>query len=135
LRGTLKNATFLSNSTWSIALSVTVTLLGPQEIIEEVSRNSDIDDLEMDEPQAERGLADAVDSPIGPEEFQQFFQLLTVAIGTATSAVVLFEKIKGLLKKTGKNHVVKIKNPKNNKVLGEIGVDTDVRQLAESLLR
>jgi len=80
-------------------------------------------------------LADAVDAPIGPQEIEEFLQLLTVAIGTATSAVILIQKIKNLLKKSGaKNKVVQIRNPKTNRLIGEVGADTDVDKLADSLM-
>jgi|HubBroStandDraft_6_1064221.scaffolds.fasta_scaffold186844_1 hypothetical protein len=117
------------------SLSVTITLFGPEPIIDELYSHNDISDVDMDEPQTERGLADAVDAPIGPQEIEEFLQLLTVAIGTATSAVILIQKIKNLLKKSGaKNKVVQIRNPKTNRLIGEVGADTDVDKLADSLM-
>lgn len=116
-------------------MPLTVTIVGPREVIDEISRSNDIPDIEMDEPQAERGLADAVDSPIAPDDVQEFFQLLTVAIGTTTSAVILLQKIKDLLKKSSRHHRVRIKQPRTNLTLGEIDADTDVGKLAESIDR
>jgi hypothetical protein len=126
-------------------MPVTITLVGPREVIEKLSQEQGLPDLDMDEPQPESSLADAVDSPIGPEEVKSFFELLTVAIGSATAGVVLLQKIKSLLKtsekehphKAGKRHStrhsVKLKNPINNKVLAEITEDTNVDDLAGDL--
>jgi hypothetical protein len=114
-------------------MPVTLTLLGPREIIDEISQARDLAGVKMDEPQAAKGLADAVDSPIGPQEIETVLQLLTIGIGTATSAVVLFQKIKDLVKKSGKGRSVRIKNPKNNETIGEISETTDIDQLANSI--
>jgi hypothetical protein len=111
-------------------MAVTLTLVGSREIIDKLSTEDKPDDVEMDEPQLEGGLADAVDSPIGPQEIEAIMQLLTVAIGTVTSAVVLFEKIKRLVSPTGAT--VQVRDT-DNRSIGKIDVSTDVRQLAKSL--
>ena len=107
-------------------MSVVVTFVGPRDVLEKLSSANDAPDIEFDEVQPEGSMADAVDSPIGPEEVQQFFALLTVGIGTASAAVSLLQKIKALLKNSGRGGQVKVKNPKTNKLLAEVDENTDV---------
>ncbi|MDA9520164.1 hypothetical protein XI06_07315 [Bradyrhizobium sp. CCBAU 11434] len=114
-------------------MAVVVTLRGPKEVIDKIAELPEIAGIELDEPQSDQSLADAVDSPIGPQEIEQILQLITVAITTATAGVTLFEKIQTLLRGSEKPSKVAVVDPKNNKTLGDLAVDTDPKMLSRDL--
>jgi hypothetical protein len=116
-------------------MAVVVTLRGPKEIIDEIAELPEITGIELDEPQSDQSLSDAVDSPIGPQEIEQILQLVTVAITTTTAGVVLFGKIQKLLRKSEKASKVALVDPKNNKTIGTLALDSDPETLAGSLFK
>jgi hypothetical protein len=114
---------------------VVVTLRGPKEVIDKIAELPEIAGIELDETQSDHSLSDAVDSSIGPQEFEQILQLITVGITTATAGVTLFEKIRSLLGSTEKNSNVAVVDPTNNKTLGNIAADTNSERLASGLFK
>ena len=89
-------------------MATMLRIIGDQQAVLEISTLSGSDDLEIGDPQPAEALSDAADGVIGPQEIQYALQIVTVAVGTATSAAMLVSKLIDIKRKLDAGRSVRI---------------------------
>lgn len=100
------------------------SVLAKSELIDEIQKSADSQELEFDAAQPWESLSDAADSPIGPHEIQVGLQLLTVALKSAAAMTVFVGALIDLKKKMEKDDKVILLDPKSGKSILKIDEKT-----------
>lgn len=108
-----------------------ITLVGPEEVIRQLAREELPDGVKLGRRQPADGFADAANAPLGPDEIRQLLELVSVAISTGTAAVVLFEKLRALLKP---GQQVTVKDARNGQTLATVSPSTPAQQVAAKVV-
>ncbi|MCV9967126.1 hypothetical protein OIU34_35425 [Pararhizobium sp. BT-229] len=113
-----------------------LSVIAAEDVIIELTAQLEKSGFELDEPQVAESLSDAADGAVGPQEIQYGLQLLTVAIGTATSFAILVDRIIEIRKKIQTLAPIRIVDPKTGEdkaVITNVTSDADARRMAGDL--
>jgi hypothetical protein len=75
-----------------------LTVIGPEAVIRSLAARKDIPGVEVGMAQPIDGLADAVDSVLGPDEVRQLLELLTASLGVGAATLQFIEAMVSLMK-------------------------------------
>jgi hypothetical protein len=78
---------------------ILVSIVASPEVIQELQQVAASGDVEFSEPVSVESPADALDAPIGGEEFRQILEMITVVFKTVAAAVSFALVLKKVLKK------------------------------------
>lgn len=125
-------------------MSASFSLVGPPELIEELSSLTDLSDTRVGRVQPASTLIDAVDAPIGPETITAVVSAITIICGSTRAIAELIDKILDLIAKhrsrpkpawkgpIGDEEVVII-DPISGKELARISLKADKGELLQRL--
>ena len=112
--------------------STYLTLSGSDEVIRQVGQTQFGDGIKVGRVQPADGFADAADGPLGPDEIRQIIEIVGITITNITAVVVLFEKLRALVKP---GQPVTVSDAKTGRKLVTIDETTDVATQVQRLAR
>lgn len=111
--------------------------VGPDDLIRALAEQPIDPGIELGPRRPADGFADAADSPIGPEEIRQIFELITIGASAGTALVALLQKIKDLIRSKsasgGEPTAVELKDARSGQIVAKIDQSTDVVETARSI--